>query len=79
MKGLSVADYFGRNMADSAAIRITIGIIPVRRAKGMRQAFDKDQWQSYYSTAADWLQSWARDYDPNETITRQSLLLGKKQ
>ena len=55
-EGLSVADYFGRYMADSLP-GITIGIIPVAVGGTSIKLFDKDQWQSYYSTVADWLQS----------------------
>jgi hypothetical protein len=53
---------------------ITIGIIPVAVGGTSIKLFDKDQWQSYYSTAADWLQSWVETMIQMETITRQSLL-----
>ncbi|NLG38368.1 MAG: carbohydrate-binding protein [Fibrobacter sp.] len=76
-EGLSVADYFGRYMADSLP-GITIGIIPVAVGGTSIKLFDKDQWQSYYSTAADWLQSWAKDYDPDGNNYKAIIALGKK-
>ena len=76
-EGLSVADYFGRAMADSMP-GITIGIIPVAVGGTSIKLFDKDQWQGYLSTAASWLQSWAKDYEASGNDYAAIVALGKK-
>ena len=55
-EGLSVADWFGRNMADSMP-DVTIGIVPVAQGGTSIRLFDPDDYQNYVSTAADWLQN----------------------
>lgn len=76
-EGLSVADYFGRAMADSMP-GITIGIIPVAVGGTSIKLFDKDQWQGYFSTAASWLQAWAKDYEASGNDYAAIVALGKK-
>lgn len=76
-ESLSVADYFGRYMADSLP-GITIGIIPVAVGATSIRLFDKDQWQNYYPTAADYIQGWAKDYDANGNVYASIVALGKK-
>ena len=61
---LSPADYFGRAMVDSLP-GVTVGIIPVAIGAVSIKAFDKDQYQAYFSSAASYIQSWAKDYDSN--------------
>ncbi len=55
-EGLSVADWFGRDMADSMP-DVTIGIVPVAQGGTSIRLFDPDDYQNYVSTAADWLQN----------------------
>ncbi len=55
-EGLSVADWFGRHMADSMP-DVTIGIVPVAQGGTSIRLFDPDDYQNYVSTAADWLQN----------------------
>ncbi|MCF0225533.1 MAG: carbohydrate-binding protein, partial [Fibrobacter sp.] len=43
----------------------TIGIIPVAIGAVSIKAFDKDQYQAYFSSAANYIQTWAKDYDSN--------------
>lgn len=61
---LSPADYFGRAMVDSLP-GVTVGIIPVAIGAVGIDAFDKDKYQAYFSSAASYIQSWAKDYDSN--------------
>lgn len=61
---LSPADYFGRAMVDSLP-GVTVGIIPVAIGAVSIKAFDKDQYQAYFSSAANYIQDWARDYNSN--------------
>ena len=61
---LSPADYFGREMVKQMP-GVTIGIIPVAIGAVSIKAFDKDQYQAYFSSAAIYIQNWAKDYDYN--------------
>ena len=72
---LSPADYFGRAMVDSLP-GVTVGIIPVAIGAVAIKAFDKDQYQAYFSSAASYIQSWAKDYDSNPY--QRIVDLGKK-
>ncbi|MBR2271213.1 MAG: carbohydrate-binding protein [Fibrobacter sp.] len=63
-ENLSPADYFGRAMVDSLP-GVTVGIIPVAIGAVAIKAFDKDQYKAYFSSAANYIQSWAKDYDSN--------------
>ena len=63
-ENLSPADYFGRAMVDSLP-GVTVGIIPVAIGAVSIKAFDKDQYQAYFSSAAGYIQNWAKDYDNN--------------
>lgn len=62
--GLSLADYFGKTMADNLP-GITIGVIPVAVAGSSIKLFDKDQYASYLPTQEQWLQTKAADYGGN--------------
>lgn len=74
-ENLSPADYFGRAMVDSLP-GVTVGIIPVAIGAVAIKAFDKDQYQAYFSSAASYIQSWAKDYDSNPY--QRIVDLGKK-
>jgi len=65
---LSLVDYFGRNMVylkseDNPDIKI--GLIVVAVAGSSIKGFDKDTYEEYYSTAADWMQGIAGQYGGN--------------
>lgn len=62
--GLSPADYFGKTMVGLLP-DVTVGIIPVATAGTGIKLFDKDQYQSYLATAADWLKNNAAEYGPS--------------
>jgi len=72
---LSPADYFGRAMVDSLP-GVTVGIIPVAIGAVSIKAFDKDQYQAYFSSAANYIQTWAKDYGSNPY--QRMVDLGKK-
>ena len=72
---LSPADYFGRAMVDSLP-GVTVGIIPVAIGAVSIKAFDKDQYRAYFSSAASYIQTWAKDYDSNPY--QRIVDLGKK-
>ena len=74
-ENLSPADYFGRAMVDSLP-GVTVGIIPVAIGAVSIKAFDKDQYKAYFSSAANYIQNWAGDYDSNPY--QRIVDLGKK-
>jgi hypothetical protein len=63
--GLSPADYFGRTMVANLPDSIRIGIINVSIGGCKIELFDKHNYQSYVSTAPDWLQNMVKEYDGN--------------
>ena len=60
-EGLSVADWFGRAMADSLP-NVTVGIIPVAVGGTKIELFDKDKYAQYLSGEEAYLVNWAKDY-----------------
>jgi len=63
--GLSPADYFGRTMVASLPDSIRIGVINVSVAGCKIELFDRDNFQTYVSTAPDWLKNMVNEYDGN--------------
>lgn len=72
---LSPADYFGRAMVDSLP-GVTVGIIPVAIGAVSIDAFVPSKYQAYFSSAASYIQGWAKDYDMNPH--QRMVDLGKK-
>ena len=68
--GLSPCDYFGRELVDKLPEEITVGIINVAVPGCSIDLFDQDVCANYLSTAADWLQNFAKLYnnDPYQTL-----------
>ena len=60
-QGLSPADWFGRNMADSLP-DVTIGIIPVAQGGTSIRLFDPDDYKNYLNSAESWLKNGAKAY-----------------
>ena len=60
-EGLSVADWFGRHMADSLP-DVTIGIIPVAQGGTSIRLFDPDDYKNYLNSAESWLKNGAKAY-----------------
>jgi hypothetical protein len=63
--GLSPTDYFGRTMVDSLPSNIKIGVVNVSVAGCKIELFDKDNYQSYASTAASWMKNIIAEYGGN--------------
>ena len=68
--GLSPCDYFGRELVANLPEEITVGIINVAVPGCSIDLFDQDKCANYLSTAADWLQNFAKLYnnDPYQTL-----------
>ena len=63
--GLTPADYFGRTLAANLPKKIKIGIINVSVAGAKIEVFEKDQYQTYLSTAPVWMKNIANEYGGN--------------
>jgi len=63
--GLTPADYFGRTMAANLPKKVRIGIINVSIGGCKIELFDKDNYQSYITTAPSWMLNMIREYDGN--------------
>ena len=76
-EGLSVADWFGRYLADSLP-DVTVGIIPVAVGGTKIELFDKDKYASYLATAENWLVNWAKDYGSDGNAYARIVEVAKK-
>ena len=76
-EGLSVADWFGRYLADSLP-DVTVGVIPVAVGGTKIELFDKDKYASYLSTAESWLVNWAKDYGSDGNAYARIVEVAKK-
>ena len=74
---ISIADWFGRTMADSMP-DVTIGIIPVAVGGASIKLFDQDQYANYLSTAEDWLKNYAKEYASDGNVTKTIIDIAKK-
>jgi hypothetical protein len=63
--GLTPADYFGRTMVANLPEKVRVGIINVSVAGCKIELFDKDGYQSYAATAAQWMKNIIKEYDGN--------------
>jgi hypothetical protein len=63
--GLTPADYFGRTMVSKLPKNIRIGIINVSVGGCKIELFDKDNYQSYVSSAPSWMINMINEYDGN--------------
>lgn len=63
--GLSPTDYFGRTFVETLPEHIRVGVINVSVAGCKIELFDQDQYQSYASTAPDWMKSIISGYGGN--------------
>ncbi|MBR6854277.1 MAG: carbohydrate-binding protein [Fibrobacter sp.] len=74
---ISIADWFGRTMADSMP-DVTVAIIPVAVGGASIKLFDQDQYKSYLSTAEGWLQNYAKEYASDGNVTKTIIDIAKK-
>ena len=63
--GLTPADYFGRTMVANLPKDVRIGVINVAVGGCKIELFDKDNYQSYVSTAPSWMINMINEYDGN--------------
>jgi len=63
--GLTPADYFGRTLVANLPSDIRIGIINVAVGGCKIELFDKDNYQSYVTTAPNWMTGMIKQYDGN--------------
>ncbi len=63
--GLTPADYFGRNLIEHLPKNVKVGVINVSVGGCKIELFDKDKYQTYVSTAPDWLKNMVKEYDGN--------------
>ena len=75
--GLSPADWFGRNMADSLP-DVTIGIIPVAQGGTSIRLFDPDDYKNYINSAESWLKSGVKAYGDDGNAMGRIIEVAKK-
>ena len=63
--GLTPADYFGRTMIANLPKKVKVGIINVAIGGCKIELFDKDNYQSYVTTAPSWMINMINQYDGN--------------
>ena len=63
--GFGPIDYFGRTLVEKLDPAIKVGVIVVGVGGADIQLFEKNNYQSYLNTAADWLQNYAKEYGSN--------------
>lgn len=63
--GLTPADYFGRTLVANLPENIRVGVINVSIGGCKIELFDKDNYQSYVSTAPSWMIGMIKEYDGN--------------
>lgn len=63
--GLTPADYFGRTLVENLPKNVRVGVINVAVGGCKIELFDKDHYQSYVSTAPQWMIGMINDYDGN--------------
>jgi hypothetical protein len=63
--GIGPADYFGRTMVASLPENIKVGVINVSVAGCKIELFEKENYQTYASTAPGWMANIIKQYDDN--------------
>jgi hypothetical protein len=63
--GLTPADYFGRTLIENLPKDVKIGVINVAIGGCKIELFDKDHYESYVSTAPQWMIGMIKEYDGN--------------
>jgi hypothetical protein len=63
--GLTLTDFFGRTMVANLPKDVRVGIINVSVGGCKIELFDKDNYQSYVSTAPTWMLGMIKEYDGN--------------
>jgi hypothetical protein len=63
--GVNLVDYFGRTMVASLPKNIRVGIIKVSVPGCKIELFEKDTFQTYIATEADWMKNAVKNYNGN--------------
>jgi hypothetical protein len=63
--GLCPADYFGRTLVENLPKNIKIGVVIVSVAGCKIEMFDKENFKTYASAQAQWMQNIVKTYDGN--------------
>jgi hypothetical protein len=63
--GLCPADYFGRTLVAELPDNIKVGVVNVAVAGCKIELFEKDNFQTYASTAPQWMENIIKEYDGN--------------
>lgn len=63
--GLTPADYFGRTLVEHLPEDVRVGVINVAVGGCKIELFDKDHYESYVSTAPQWMLGMVKEYDGN--------------
>lgn len=63
--GLTPVDYFGRTLVANLPEKVRIGVINVAVGGCKIELFDKDHYESYVTTAPDWMKGMIKEYDGN--------------
>lgn len=63
--GLTPVDYFGRTLVSNLPDNVTVGVINVAVGGCKIELFDKENYQTYVSTAPKWMTSALKQYDGN--------------
>ena len=63
--GLGPTDYFGRTMLANLPKDVKVGVINVSVGGCKIELFDKNNYESYVTTAPSWLQNMVKEYDGN--------------
>lgn len=63
--GLTPTDFFGREMVANLPEDVRVGIINVAVGGCKIELFDKDNYQSYVTTAPSWMLGMIKEYDGN--------------
>ncbi|QMU27111.1 sialate O-acetylesterase [Adhaeribacter radiodurans] len=78
--GLTPADYFGRTLTANLPEKIKVAVINVSVGGCKIELFDKNNYQSYVSTAPAWMLDFIKAYDgnPYERLVEMAKLAQKK-
>jgi len=63
--GLSPLDYFGRTLVENLPKDVRVGVINVAVGGCKIELFDRDNYESYVTSAPDWLKNMVKEYDGN--------------
>lgn len=75
---LSPADYFGRTMIEKLPDSIRVGVVVVAVEGCSIVLFDKAQYRSYYSSAADWMRNIIKSYNSTGNVYSTLIKYAKK-